>query len=184
MYNENENDTVLDAVKKYQSRQQNLTCLMPEDLAAQVVVNNENNPITLSTEQTNETFKFAPGEGKIPDVIMREEHFDVKANPRHHPSGHFGLHHAREVKLTPSQYFNQRLMNEDERFSTDAFYIFMATAFIERHGIERQIDVSGVKGKKDSVQDGEIKVHLNDPFDVFKKIKDEHHFCRFPPSFT
>ena len=31
--------------------------------------------------------------------------------------------------------------------------------------------MSGVKGKKYSFQDGEIKVHLNDPFDVFKKIK-------------
>ena len=102
---------------------------------------------------------------------MREEHFDVKANPQHHPSGHFGLHHPREFKLTPSQYFNQRLMNEDERFSTDSFYIFMATAFVERHSIERQIDISGVKGQTDQVSNGEVKVHLNDMFGVFKKIK-------------
>ena len=95
---------------------------------------------------------------------------DVKAFPRHHPSGQCGLHHDRQFKLSPSQYFNQRLMNEDERFSKDTFYVFMAAAYVEKHGIERQIDISGVKGQKDSVQNGEIKVHLKDPFDIFKKM--------------
>ena len=36
---------------------------------------------------------------------------------------------------------------------------------------ESQINISGVKGKKDTFQNGEIKVHLNDAFDIFKKIK-------------
>ena len=47
----------------------------------------------------------------------------------------------------------------------------MAASFVERHSLERQIDISGVKGKPDSFGDGEIKVHLADPFDVFKKVK-------------
>ena len=171
--NIDEDDGILDAVKKYQSRHQNHTCLMPQDMADQVVVNSEMKPVTIAKEGSNETFKFAPGEGGIANNMMgmRGEHVDVRAFPRHHPSGHFGLHHQREIKLTPSQYFNQRLMNEDERFSKDSFYVFTAAAYVERHGIERQIDISGVKGQGDKLENGEVKVNLKDMFSVFKKIK-------------
>ena len=54
---------------------------------------------------SNKPIKIAPGEGKIPTNIMREENVDVKAFPRHHPSGQYGLDHKREFKLSPSQYF-------------------------------------------------------------------------------
>ena len=93
--------------------------------------------------------------------IMREEFMDAKAFPRHHPSGQFGYNHPREIKLSPVQYYCQRLFNKDERFSMDSFYIFMAAAIVEKHGLERQIDIAGVKGKKDSIANGEIKVFLN-----------------------
>ena len=122
--NTEDNDGILDAVKQYQSKEQDHTCLMPEEMAGQVVVNSKNVPLNIHKEETNATFKFAPGEGKIVTPWMRAEHFDVKANPRHHPSGLYGLHHPREFPLTPTQYFNQRLMNEDERFSKDSFYVF------------------------------------------------------------
>ena len=98
--------------------------------------------------------------------MMREEHMDVKAFPRHHPTGKYGLNHDREFKLSPSQYFNQRLMNVDERFSKDPFYLFMAASYVERHGLERQINISGVKGQTTYIGGGEAKVHLNDMFDV------------------
>ena len=166
-----ENEGILDAVKQFQSKQKNHTCLMPENMAAQVFVNHKSVPINLPTEKPNEFFKFAPSEGKIPSNRMREEHDDVKAFPRHHPSGKYGLNHPREIKLTPCVYFNQRTMNKDERFSTDSFYLFNAAAYVEQHGLERQINISGVHGQKDTIQNGEVKVHLNDMFDVFKNIK-------------
>ena len=108
---------------------------MPQDMAAQVVVNKTTAPLTVRNEQTDQSFKFAPGEGGIPSNIMTEENLDVKANPRHHPTGRFGLNHPREVSLSPLVYFNQRLMNRDERFSKDSFYVFFAAAFVEKHGI-------------------------------------------------
>ena len=137
----------------------------------EVVVNNKSVPIKISGDGSNASIKIAPGEGKIPTPIMREEHMDVRAFPRHHPTGKYGLNHPREFKLSPSQYFNQRLLNEDGRFSKDAFYVFMAASFVERHSLERQIDISGMKGKPDSIGGGEVKVHLTDMFDVFKKVK-------------
>ena len=140
-------------------------------MEAEVFVNNEPNPVKVTGDGAEEPIVVAPGEGIVPTNIMREKHMDVKAFVRHHPSGKYGLNHEREFKISPSQYYGQRLLNEDERFSKDPFYTFMAASFVERHGLERQIDITGVKGKRDSYGDGEIKVHLTDAFDVFKKIK-------------
>jgi hypothetical protein len=166
-----ENETVLDSVKKYQSRQKNYSCLMPEDPAAQVIVNTESVPISVPRGGSNETVKFAPGEGKSVSPFLQAEHMDVKAFPRHHPSGQFGLNHQREFKLSPSQYFSQRLLNEDERFLRDSFYVFMASSFVERYGLERQINLAGVRGQTVSLAGGMTKVQLHDMYDVFKKIK-------------
>ena len=166
-----ENETVLDSVKKYQSRQKNYSCLMLEDPAAQIIVNTESVPISVPRGGSNETVKFAPGEGKSVSPFLQAEHMDVKAFPRHHPSGQFGLNHKREFKLSPSQYFSQRLLNVDERFSRDPFYVFMASSFVERYGLERQINLAGVRGQTVSLAGGMAKVQLHDMYDVFKKIK-------------
>ena len=161
----------LDSVKKYQFRQECYTVMMPTNMEAEVVVNSKPFTINAKSDGSDELIKIAPGEGKLPTNKMRQEHMDVQANPRHHPTAKYGYNHPREFKLTPTQYFGQRALNEDERFSKDAFYIFMAASFIERFSIERQIDISGVKGKTDPLGNGQVKVHLTDMFDVFKKVK-------------
>ena len=68
-------------------------------------------------------------------------------------------------------YFNQRLLNVDERFSKDFCYLFMASYYVERLALERQISISGLRGNRDTYENGEINVRLTDAFDVFKKIK-------------
>ena len=88
---------------------------MPINMESEIIVNNKSVPVTATGDGSNITIKIAPGEGKIPTNMMRTEHMDVQAFPRHHPTGKFGLNHLREFKLSPIQYFNQRLLNEDER---------------------------------------------------------------------
>ena len=138
-----DDDQILQAVKQNQYRQDNNTFVIPDDTAPKIFVK------TTSSEKTKETEKnsiqIAPGEGKIPTNLMREEHFDVKAFPKHHPSGKFGLHHMRKYMLSAKNYFNQRLLNCDERFSRDPCYVFTAAYFVERQAIESQIDISGKK---------------------------------------
>ena len=97
---EEEEDSSLDAVKKYQSRQENHSCLMPKNMEAEVVVNTKPVPIMVAGDGAKDSIKIAPGEGKIPTNMMREKHMDVKAFPRHHPSGNFGFNHEREFILT------------------------------------------------------------------------------------
>ena len=63
------------------------------------------------------THEVAPGEGKIPSNWLRELDFDVAGFPRHFPDGLYGLFHPRKQKITPQQFFSQRLLNVDKRFA-------------------------------------------------------------------
>lgn len=165
-----ENGKILPNVKAYQSKQDEFTCLMPTDLSDKLEVNSSDSVKTKERGEGRADIKIAPGEGKVPSNIMREINFDVKAFVRHHPSGKFGLNYDRKCRLSPKVYFNQRLLNADERFCKDPCYVFMASYYCERHSIEQKIDVSGQKGKT-LTENGEVTVNLVDPFDVFKTIK-------------
>lgn len=59
---------------------------------------------------------FAPGEGKKPVNFLDQKDFDIKTWPTLLPDGKFGLSHERKVKLTKQNYFQQRLLNVDDRF--------------------------------------------------------------------
>ena len=165
-----EHDLPLDSVKQYQSNQNSRTCLMPIDDSSRVIVNDTRHPIQPKTTSKTE-INIAPGEGKIPTNFIREKFIDASAFPKHFPTGRFGKDHPREFPVTDQMIFAQRLLNEDERFSRDPFFLFFACAFLERQFLEKQIDISGYKGKSSRNNNGNCNVQLNDVFDVFKKIK-------------
>ena len=57
---------------------------------------------------------FAPGKGKVPTNILREDNWDVKGFPSIHPSGKNGLHQKRTIEgLTDQQYIEQTLKNQE-----------------------------------------------------------------------
>ena len=47
----------------------------------------------------------------------------------------------------------------------------MASYYLELDCLERQISISGQRGKKKVPEDGEMKIELTDAFDVFKSVK-------------
>ena len=102
---------------------------------------------------------------------MREKDIDVKAFPTLHPSGNYGMHHIRQHDISIQKYFNQRLLNEDNRFATNLPYVFMAQYMVERNALESQISLSGTKGVLENPSDSLKKVSLNDPFNVFQKLR-------------
>ena len=69
-------------------------------------------------------------------------------------------------------FFNQRLLNADERFSKDNFYLFMASTFIEEEQLEKQVNISGsMRGAADQNTIGETVLKLHDLYSVFKTLK-------------
>ena len=114
-------------------------------------------------------FTYLPGEGKIPNNWLREENFDAKGFLTLYPTGRYGLHHPRKIKLSAQKFFNQRLTMDDDRFAKNIPYVFMCMQYIERTMLENQINVSAQRGSVNS----ENKVtNLTGAFSVFKKIKD------------
>ena len=115
---------------------------------------------------STESHAIAPGEGKIPSNLMRDKLWDVNAFPSFHPTGKYGLHHQRDIKLQPQQYFVQRLQNVNKRFSSCPPYVFAAQYYIERQQLEQNINISYLKGR---VSGGNL-LELHDSFAVFEKI--------------
>ena len=105
---------------------------------------------------------------QVPIDWARDKHFDVKSFPCCHPTGKYGLHEEREVRLTSQMYFNQRLLNRDLRFATSIPYLFMAFLYVEREMLEKQISFSALKGTLTA--NNEVK-NPQDAFSVFAKLK-------------
>ena len=109
---------------------------------------------------------FAPAEGKIPVNFMDQEHWDIKSWPTLHLDGKFGRDHKRKVKLTTQNYFQQRILNVDQRFAKTPGYIFAAMSHVEAQRLRSNANLSGYKGKRTVEEGGQVRL-LNISLDIF-----------------
>lgn len=86
------------------------TCIQPKDL----------------TTDTDFLLSLAPGEGKKPLSIHTDKHGEEMSFPHLFPSEKFGFDAARPKKMTLKQYFKNRILNCDNRFSSNIEYLFYA----------------------------------------------------------
>ena len=95
------------------------------------------NGTTLVSEIPNtineENVTIAPGQGKIPVSVLRDEFCEEQAFPHLLPKGKFGYNVPRDIPLSPAWYFNQRLLNFDQYFASDADYIFFVRSVCEQY---------------------------------------------------
>ena len=148
-----------DPVRKYQFEYNQSTCF------------SNNYPEINYKDIVNNAHEVAPGEGKTPTNILQENDWDLKTFPCLHPDGKNGIHEERNSKLSEQNYFSQRIMNQDERFANNPAYIFAATAYIEKKQMERNIAISGIRGKSNVGADGYSTYTLDNPFSVLDNIK-------------
>ena len=145
--------------------------MFPENPQSSVIINDTSTTLRKKTKLSSEIiYEVAPGENKIPTNFLMENDFDIAGFPRHFPDGKGGLHFKRPKKITPQQYFTQRLLNVDKRFSRDPDFLFVAQYYVERYGLKRQIDISMQKGKLVTSDDGMKVIQPNDFFNIFKLI--------------
>lgn len=83
-----------------------------------------------------------PGEGKTPFSLINDDHCEELAHPYLFPTGKFGFKAEREVKLSPSKYFNQRLLNYTQQFSSDSDYIFFAHRVLQELNLRSKINIA------------------------------------------
>ena len=123
--------------------------------------------------------EVAPGEGKIPKSIMTEKDWDVKAFPHlHNPDGRNGKDEERGVRLTDQNYFIQRIVNMDQRFARSPAYIYAAVAYLEKKQLQRNINISGTRGKKVESNNGEVTYELEDGYTVLDDVKNTPRYWK------
>ena len=101
---------------------------------------------------------FAPAEGKVPVNFLDQEHWDIKSWPTLHLDGKFGRDHKRKVKLTTQNYFQQRILNVDQRFARTPGYIFAAMSHVEAERLRSNANLSGYKGKRTVEEGGQVRL--------------------------
>ncbi|XP_071142171.1 uncharacterized protein [Mytilus edulis] len=134
------------------------TCLQPIDLGQEIL------------DTDGKVFCLATGENQIPKSIFKEKGIDAMAFPHLHPGGEFGYSMERQVRLTPSKYFNARLLSADTRFATDSQYIFFAQYVTEIMNVTLNISIALRKGKQKSEDGQKVNASMLTKPDNLKKI--------------
>ena len=111
------------------------TCLQPVDLRDEALANYD-----------DMIYNVAPGENQKPVSVFREDNGEAMAFPVQFPTGQNTLKSERQVKLSPSKYFNARLLNVDTRFASDTQYIFFAQYLTELSQMTSSISIAMRQG--------------------------------------
>lgn len=107
------------------------SCLQPVDIAQEVL-----------DHYFDDVFNIAPAEGNNPIRMLQEPGNEAKTFPWHFPSGKFSFDETREKRLTLARYFNNRLMNADDRFAKDTNYIFFSQYMSELNQVIEKTQIS------------------------------------------
>ena len=67
-----------------------------------------------------ETIVLAPSEGKQPVSLLGDEFCEEFAHPHLFRYGKFGYKAEMEIPISPGRYFNQRLLNYNQKFASDS----------------------------------------------------------------
>ena len=93
----------------------------------------------------------APGEGKKPVSILNDKFWEELVHPHLFPTDQYGYKIEREIPLTLSKYFNQRLLHYTQNFTSDNDYIFFEHTVLQRVELSSQINIALKKVLSDDV---------------------------------
>ena len=129
-------------------------------------------PNVISSEEVN----IVPGEGKQPTSMLNDEFCAELAFPYLFPMGKFGYKVERDVKLSPSKYFNQRLLNYTQLFASDPDFMFFALSITQQLKLKSQINVPMKKVCSGNLTAGLLSQNFSESVKSFI-VKDEaYHF--------
>ena len=84
----------------------------------------------------------APNQDKSTRHILFDEKCEELAFPKIFFRGKFGYAFPREHHLTPTRYFNQRLLNFSQPFASNSDYIFFAQPVLQQKNLNDQINIA------------------------------------------
>ena len=129
------------------------------------------NETTLVSEIPNiineENVTFAPGQGENPVSIFSEEFCEEQAFPYFLPKGKFGCKDPEDVPINAARYFNQRLLNFNQYFASDADCIFFARSVYEQYHLRSSISFAMHKIKAGKITARTITNNFNGTIERF-----------------
>ena len=120
-----------------------------------------------SLSDVEESISLSPGEGKIPVSPLNDQFCEELAHPHLFPTGRFGYKIKREVPLSASKYFNQRLLNYTQKFASDSDYIFYAHSVLQRLQLNNQINIAMRKITSTSLTAGTLSNNFKETIKQF-----------------
>ena len=84
----------------------------------------------------------APGESKKPISILNDKFCNELCHSHLFPTGQYGYKAERQISLTPSKYFNQRLLHYTQKFASGNDYIFFAHTVLQKVQLSSQINIA------------------------------------------
>ena len=102
-------------------------------------------PVTIDQQNVStgqEIYSIAPGESKHPVSFMKDKRCEELAFPVLFPKGRYGYTTERKIQLTPTKYFNARLLHHSGRFASNPEYLFFAQFIIEQKKVSDSINIA------------------------------------------
>ena len=123
----------------------------------------------------SEIVNIAPGEGQIPVSFTSEPDWEALSFPKNYSTGKNHYNEKREIHITPSKYVHARLKCCDDRFASNAQYIFQALDWIERNAVASSIHFAERKQFQSEFNVGQ----LVNPDNIRRMISDDQIFSSF-----
>ena len=129
------------------------------------------NETTLVSEIPNiineENVVIAPGPGKNPVSILRDEFCEEQAFAHLFPKGRFGYNVTRDIPISPAQYFNQSLLNFNRYFASDADYATFARSVYQQHHLRSTMNFAMHKIKPGTLTAGSVQRNFKETLESF-----------------
>ena len=108
------------------------------------------NPLNTHRHATDESLvienenllELAPGQDKGTTHILFDKKCEELAFPKIFFRGKFGYTFPREHHLTPTRYFNQRLLNFSQTFASNSDHIFFSQSVLQQKNLNDQINIA------------------------------------------
>ena len=120
-----------------------------------------------SATDIEKAFTVTPGEGKQPRTLLSDEFCEELAHPHLFPTGKFGYKVEREIQISPSKYFNQRLLNYSQKFASDSDYIVFAHSVLQKLQLHSQIHIAVRKVACSTLTAGVFSKKFKEAFNQF-----------------
>ena len=80
--------------------------------------------------------------------------------------------------MTDQNYFIQRIVNKDKRFARSPAYTYAAVGYLEKRQLQRNINLSGTRGKQVENKAGGVTYELEDSYTVLDDIKNTPRYWK------